>query len=116
MVAGLVKTITLMPRWVRGSFMGTRTTKQEKTIEERAQDFYDAAFDKELLHLMEVAEGEKKPNKHERDDGINEEDDARQRICESAYAVDREVVYYVTLAGGGPAARLKVPIGDDGAV
>lgn len=79
-----------------------------KTIEERAQDFYEAMFDEKLVHLMDVAEGEKEPNNRERDDGINDIDDARQYIEESAYGVDQKILYYVTLAGGGRAARLKV--------
>jgi hypothetical protein len=91
-------------------------TTKTKTIEERAQDFYDAVFDEELRHLMDVAEGEARPNKRERTDGIHEEDDARQRICESAYGIDREVLYYVTLAGGGPAARLKITLDEYGEV
>jgi hypothetical protein len=87
-----------------------------KTIEERAQDFYDAVFDEELRHLMDVADGEKKPNKREREDGICGEDDARQYIEECAYALDKEVIYYVTLAGGGPAARLRVTVDEYGEV
>lgn len=83
-------------------------SEMTKTIEKRAQEFYDAVFDEELLHLMDVAEGEKEPNKRERDDGINDEDDARERIEESSYGIYREVIYYLTLAGGGPAARLRV--------
>jgi hypothetical protein len=79
-----------------------------KTIEERAQEFYDAVFDRELVHLMDVAEGIKKPNKHEREDGIISDDDARESLQGHAYGIDKEVVYYVTLAGGGPAARIKV--------
>ena len=31
----------------------------KKPIAERAQDFYDAVFDNELLHLMAVADGDK---------------------------------------------------------
>ena len=35
------------------------------TIEERAQEFYDRFFDQAQIHLMDVAEGLKKPNKAE---------------------------------------------------
>lgn len=87
-----------------------------KTIKERAQDFYNAVFDTDLIHLMDVAEGDKQPNKREREDGICDEDDARQRLEESSYGIDSEVVYYVTLAGGGPAARLKVHVDECGDV
>jgi len=69
-----------------------------------------------LLHLMDVAEGEKKPNKHERDDGISDQNDAREQLEGSCYGIGREIVYYVTLAGGGPAARLKVTVDGDGDV
>lgn len=94
----------------------SQSCKRPKTIEERAQDFYDAVFDEELLHLMDVAEGEKKPNKRERGDGINDQDDAREWLEGSCYGVDKETVYYATLAGGGPAARLKVYVDSYGDV
>jgi hypothetical protein len=87
-----------------------------KTIEQRAQDFYDAVFDAELLHLMDVAEGDAEPTDGDREDGIADEDDARQRIEDYGYGLDKETVYYVTLAGGGPAARLKVRVHEDGEV
>ena len=87
-----------------------------KTIEQRAQDFYDALFDMDFIHLMDVAEGEKKPNRMEREDGISDDDDARERLEQFQYGIDKEVVYYVTLAGGGPAARLKVSVDDHGEV
>jgi hypothetical protein len=81
---------------------------RNKPIAERAQDFYDAVFDKDLLHLMDVAEGNTRPNKQEREDGITGQDDAMERIQDDGYGQDKEIVHYVTLAGGGPAARLKV--------
>ena len=89
-----------------------------ETIEERAQAFYHAVFDKELLHLMDVAEGEKKPTKREIEeygDTMKEypEDTAREAIEQQAYGISKEVIYYVTLAGGGPAARLKVTVDGD---
>jgi hypothetical protein len=59
----------------------------DKPIEERAQAFYDAVFDTELRHLMDVADGDKRPNKQERADGITDEDDARQRIEEAGYGM-----------------------------
>jgi hypothetical protein len=77
-------------------------------IEERAQDFYNAVFDAALLHLLDVAEGEAEPTEEDRADGVTDEYDARQRIEEMGYGVSKETVYYVMLAGGGPAARLKV--------
>src|SRR6266480_1668948 len=90
-----------------------------KTIEERAQDFYNAVFEKELLHLMDIAEGDKKPTKRDVEaygDSMKAypEDTAREAIEQQAYGISKEVIYYVTLAGGGPAARLKVTVdGDD---
>jgi len=87
-----------------------------KSIEERAQDFYDLVFDKYLLHLIAVAEGEKQPNKREREDGIKGQYDAMERIGEHAYWQDKETVHYVTLAGGGPAARLRVVADEYGEV
>jgi hypothetical protein len=87
-----------------------------KTIEERAQEFYDAVFDKELVHLMDVAEGVKKPNKHEREGGIADEDSARESLQYHAYGISKEIVYYIEIAGGGPAARIKVIADDRGEV
>lgn len=91
-----------------------------KTIEERAQDFYDAVFDTDLLHLMDVADGLKRPNKREREtyffDGDYPDERAREAIEEQAYGIDKETVYYVTLAGGGPAARLRVTLDEHGEV
>lgn len=85
----------------------------EKLIEERAQEYYNAVFDKDLIHLMDVAEGNKKPTKREIEeygDSMKEwpEDTAREAIQEHGYGIEKETIYYVTLAGGGPAARLKV--------
>jgi hypothetical protein len=89
-----------------------------KPIEERAQDFYNAVFDTELLHLMAIAEGDKKPTKRDIEaygDSMNTypEDTAREAIEQQAYGISKEVIYYVTLAGGGPAARLKVTVDGD---
>jgi len=89
-----------------------------KTIEDRAQDFYHAVFDKDLLRLMDVAEGEAKPTKREIEeygDAMNKypEDTAREAIEQQAYGISKEIVYYVTLAGGGPAARLKITVDGD---
>jgi len=85
----------------------------EKSIEERAREYYNAVFDKELIHLMDVAEGKKKPTKHEIADYGQQmkqypEDTAREAIEGRGYGIDKKIIYYVTLAGGGPAARLKV--------
>jgi len=85
-------------------------------IAERAQAFYNAVFDPALLHLMDVAEGHAELTDDDRADGIADEDDARERIEEMSYGIDRETIYYVTLAGGGPAARLKVVVDEDGDV
>jgi hypothetical protein len=85
-------------------------------IGERAQAFYNAVFDPELLHLMDVAEGDAEPTDTDREDGIADEDSARERIEEMGYGVSKETVYYVTLAGGGPAARLKVTVDDGGEI
>ena len=85
----------------------------EKSIEERAQEYYNAVFDKDLIHLMDVAEGKKKPTKQEIADYDQQmkqypEDTAREAIEYHRYGIDKETIYYVTLAGGGPAARLRV--------
>ena len=80
----------------------------KRSIEERAQAFYDAVFDPELKHLMDIAVGETEPTDEDRTNGIADQDDARQSIQEHGYGLEKETVYYVTLAGGGPAARLKV--------
>jgi hypothetical protein len=94
------------------------TTK--KTIEERAQDFCNAVFDKDLLHLMDVADGLKNPNKRKRGehgfDAYYPEEWAREQVEGYAYGIYKETVYYVTLAGGGPAARLKVTLDEYGEI
>ena len=87
-----------------------------KTIQTRAQEYHNLVFDRETLHLMDVAEGLKQPTKRERDDGITDEDSAREAIEQHGYGIDKETVYYVTLAGGGPAARLKVTVDEHGEV
>lgn len=88
----------------------------KKTMEERAQEFYDAVFDKDLVHLMDVAEGVKKSNKREREDGIDSENAARESLEYHAYGISKETVYYVEIAGGGPAARIKVVVDEYGEV
>jgi hypothetical protein len=92
-------------------------TNPPATIQKRAQDYYNAVFDKELLHLMDVADGEKKPTRREIADYGQQmsqypEDTAREAIEQRGYGMDKAVIYYVTLAGGGPAARLRVEVED----
>jgi hypothetical protein len=87
-----------------------------KTIDERAQEFYDAVFDQELVHLMDVAEGVRKPNKREREDDIDGEDAARESLEGHAYGISKEIVYYVEIAGGGPAACIRVTVDEYGEV
>jgi hypothetical protein len=87
--------------------------RTKKPIEERAQDFYDAVFDKDLVHLMAVAEGKKQPTRQEIEeygDWMKKypEDTAREAIEQCGYSIEKETIYYVMLAWGGPAARLKV--------
>lgn len=89
-----------------------------KTIEERAQDYYKAVFDKETLELIDLASGKKtKPSKCLTDeynfDGEYTDDKAREILEARSYGLEKKTIYYVTLAGGGPAARLKVEV--DGA-
>ena len=86
-----------------------------KTIEERAQDFYDSFFDTATIHLMDVAEGIKQPNRAE----IEAYGDTMQTYPQDAafealqgYGLYRETIYYITLAGGGPAARVRVNVED----
>src|SRR5438067_573901 len=86
-----------------------------KTIEERAQEFYNSFFDKRNVHLMDVAEGNKKPTKSE----IEEYGDSMKKYpedtaCEALepYSCTRETIYYLELAGGGPAARIRVEVED----
>src|SRR5438045_432888 len=91
------------------------TTIEEKTIEERAQAFYDSFFDKAHMHLMDVAEGLKKPTKAEiaaYGDTMKTYpiDTALEAI--QGYGLYKETIYYITLAGGGPAARVRVAVED----
>ncbi len=69
---------------------------------DEAQDFYDAMFDDELRTLLDRA-----------DEG---DDEARESIEYRAYGIERQVRYFVTLAGGGPAARLVVEVDEYGDV
>jgi len=87
-----------------------------KTIQARAQEYYNVVFDRETLHLMDVAEGLQQPTRREREDGITDEDSARELLEQHGYGIDSETVYYVTLAGGGPAARLRVTVDEYGEV
>lgn len=66
------------------------------TIEDEAQSFYDAVFDDELRKLLGQA-----------GDG---DEEAREQLDAMPYGIDKRVTYYVTLAGGGPAARLAVEV------
>lgn len=86
-----------------------------KTIEDQAQEFYDSFFDTANIHLMDVAEGKRKPNKAEIEAygdhmKIYPEDTAREAL--QGYGMDKETIYYITLAGGGPAARVQVKVED----
>jgi hypothetical protein len=67
---------------------------EKPTVEQEAQSFYDAVFDDELRKLLDQA-----------DEG---DDEARESIESMAYGIEKRVTYYVTLAGGGPAARLVI--------
>ncbi len=77
------------------------TTKQ-KTIEQRAQEYYERVFDDETRALMDKAEGGN--------------EDAYERLQEMPYSIFKYATYHweeltewhVELAGGGPAARLVV--------
>lgn len=89
---------------------------EQKTIEERAQVFYNVVFDKDLVHLIDVAERVKHPNKREREDGITDADTARESLAGHAYGITKQIVYYVEIAGGGPAARIKVVVDQHGEV
>ena len=85
------------------------------TIEERAQAFYTSFFDTATIHLMDVAEGIQKPTKAEIEaygDSMKHypEDTALEAI--QGYGMDKETIYYITLAGGGPAARVRVEVED----
>ncbi len=70
------------------------------TIEERAQEFYDSFFDKATIHLMDVVEGLKQPTK------------AEIEAYGGNMKLYKETIYYITLAGGGPAARVRVSAED----
>ena len=85
------------------------------TIEERAQEFYDSFFDTATIHLMDVAEGLKQPTKAEIEaygDHMKNypEDTALEAL--QGYGLYKETIYYITLAGGGPAARVRVAVED----
>ena len=90
-------------------------TVATKTIEERAQAFYDSFFDTATIHLMDVAEGIRKPNKaeieaygdHMKTYPIDTALEALQ-----GYGLDKETIYYIILAGSGPAARVRVKVED----
>ena len=90
-------------------------TVATKTIEEQAQDFYDSFFDIATIHLMDVAEGLKKPTKAEieiyGDHMKNYPVDTALEALQG-YGLDKQTIYYIILAGGGPAARVRVVIED----
>jgi hypothetical protein len=84
-------------------------------IEDRAQEFYNRFFDTRTMHLMDVAEGVKKPNAAELEEYGDHmknypEDTALEAI--QGYGIDKETIYHITLAGGGPAARIRVRVED----
>lgn len=86
-----------------------------KTIEERAQEFYNSFFDKANIHLMDVAEGIKQPNKAELADyGDHMKNYPADTALEAiqGYGMYKETIYYIILAGGGPAARVRVVVED----
>lgn len=74
----------------------------QRSLVGEAQAFYDAVFDDELCALLDQA-----------DEG---DDDAREAVESQAYGIQRQIRYYVTLAGGGPAARLVVEVDDCGGI
>ena len=83
-----------------------------QTIEERAQEFYNSFFDMANIHLMDVAEGIKKPNAAELEEYGDHmknypEDTALEAI--QGYGMYKETIYYIILAGGGPAALRGSP-------
>lgn len=82
--------------------MGITTPTKETTTLLQAQEFYDAVFDKEMRRLLDQADAG--------------DDEARETIEGMAYGVSKQVTYYVTLAGGGPAARLAVQVDEYGDV
>src|SRR5260221_2156910 len=85
------------------------------TIEERAQEFYNSFFDTANIHLMDVAEGIQQPNKAEIEEyGDSMKHYSEDTACEAiqGYGMYKETIYYITLAGGGPAARVPVEVED----
>ncbi|MGR6971418.1 hypothetical protein ACU639_17825 [Streptomyces cynarae] len=82
--------------------MGSTAPTKELSTLEQAQEFYDAVFDEDMQQLLDKA-----------DDG---NDEARETLEGMTYGVWKQVTYYVTLAGGGPAARLAVEVDDYGEV
>ena len=85
------------------------------TIEERAQEFYNSFFDKATIHLMDVAQGIKQPTRAEIEaygDTMKTypEDTALEAL--QGYGLYKETIYYITLAGGGLAARVRVEVED----
>ena len=85
------------------------------TIEDRAQAFYNSFFDTATIHLMDVAEGLKQPSKAEiaaYGDTMKTYpiDTALEAL--QGYGLSKETVYYIALAGGGPAARVRVAVED----
>src|SRR5436309_1352044 len=90
-------------------------TVATKTIEDRAQEFYDSFFDTATIHLMDVAESLKQPNKAELAEYGDHmktypEDTALEAL--QGYGLYKETIYYIILAGGGPAARVRVVVED----
>src|SRR5438445_8002867 len=75
---------------------------EKRTIEDKAQEFYDSVFDGELRALLDKA-----------DEG---DEDARESVQYMTYGIQRQVRYHVTLAGGGPAARLVVEVDEHGEI
>lgn len=68
--------------------------RQDNQVEQAAQEFYEVLFDEETRNLLDQA-----------DEG---NDEARETLEGMAYGITKKITYYVTLAGGGPAARLAV--------
>lgn len=75
---------------------------EQHTLEQEAQEYYDAVFDEELKVLLDQA-----------GDG---DDDARESLEYRVCGIDRQVRYYVTLTSGGPAARLVVEVDEYGGI
>ncbi len=83
------------------------------TIAERAQEFYNNFFNKTTTHLMDVAEGLKQPTKAERDEySMGDCPDEAAREALEPYSITKRTAYYLELAGGGPAARIRVEVED----